>query len=91
MIVPNELYTPKQLSKMLTEKQIYNLRNLPKTDLLAILDICTEELGLISPDEYCRATGTKRSTYYWLVQQNKIETYKISQNNYPLINYKYDK
>lgn len=48
---------------MITEVQKNNIRQMSKTDLLELLDICTEELGLISPKEYCEATFTPRSTF----------------------------
>ena len=72
---------------MLTEKQIQNIRKLPKEDLISIMHECAEELGLVSVKEYCQATGMNRRTVYDYIQQNKIKCFEISKHKFPLVNY----
>lgn len=71
---------------MLTKQQKINISKLPQLDLLEILDICSEQLGLISPDEYLKATNVKRSTFYAKINSGEIKSYQISNNKFPLMN-----
>ena len=72
---------------MITDNQKQNIRQMSKDELLELLDICTEVLGLISPKEFMKATNIKRSTLYFLIKEQKIKTFKISEHKFPLINY----
>lgn len=72
---------------MLTDKQIENIRNLQKEDLVSILHECAEVLGIVSVDEYCQATGMKRRTVYQLIKEKRIKSIKIAGHIYPMINY----
>lgn len=71
---------------MITETQKQNIRQMSNDDLIELLDICVEELGLISPKEYMAATGMKRSTLHLYIKENKIKSYQISEHKFPLIN-----
>jgi hypothetical protein len=71
---------------MITDNQISKIRQMSKEDLIELLDICAEELGLISPKEYMQATGIKRSTLHLMIKTGKIKSYKISEHKFPLIN-----
>lgn len=71
---------------MITDKQKSNIRQMSKEDLLILLDICADELGLISPKEYMTATGIARSTLHLLIKEGKIKSFQISEHKFPLIN-----
>ena len=72
---------------MITEQQKIKIRQMSKNDLLELLDICAEELGLVSPEEYMTATMISRSKLHYLIKKNKIKSFKISKHKFPLINY----
>ena len=71
---------------MITLEQEKKVKQMSKEDLFQLLDICAEQLGLVSAKEYIEATGVKRSTLY-LMDNDKVKYFKISEHKLPLINY----
>jgi DNA invertase Pin-like site-specific DNA recombinase len=71
---------------MLTEKQITTLENLDSETIRQILDICIEQLGIVSADEYIQATGIKRSTLYFKMKIGEIKYIQISKHKLPILN-----
>jgi len=74
---------------MLTEKQKNNIYKLPDEDLVEILDICKEKLGIVLPNEYIKITAY-RKTREWLQQEcksGKKKSFKIGNKHFPFVNY----
>jgi DNA invertase Pin-like site-specific DNA recombinase len=74
------------MSKMLTNKQIHAIENLDYETIIQILDICIERLGIVSADEYIQATGIKRSTLYFKMNEGSIKFIQISKHKLPILN-----
>ena len=74
-------------NKMITEKQLANIRKMPKEDLLLLMEECAELLGLLDIQEYMKVTGTKRRTVYDHIDKQIIKSFTIGNHKFPLINY----
>ena len=49
----------------LTDKQKVNIEKFDNNTTLEILDICTEKLGLMSVEHYCKLEGLTRRQFYY--------------------------
>ena len=67
---------------MLTENQKNNIARMCNDDLLEILEICSEQLGLITVDEYIKATGIPKRTVYHKIKSKQIIVFDISGKNF---------
>ena len=62
--------------------------NMEADDVVQILDICKERLGLLSQQEFKDVTGwdKSRQALHDQMKSGKIKTYKIGNTNYIIIN-----
>lgn len=71
---------------MITEQQIDNISKLPPEDQFTILQICAEELAIVSVDEYCKIMAEKKRNVYYKIKQGTIKSLEISGKRYPVVN-----
>ena len=62
--------------------------NLEADDVVQILDICKERLGLLSPQEFKDVTGWNKSrqTLHDKIKSGKIKTWKLGSINFIILN-----
>ena len=70
----------------LTDKQKVNIEKFDNNTTLEILDICTEKLGLMSVEHYCKLEGLTRRQFYYEKSKGNIKTYKINHFEFPIFN-----
>jgi len=70
----------------LTEKQKVNIEKLDRDTIIEILDICTEKLGIMSIDQYCKLEGITRRRFYYEKTKGKIKTFRIDNYEFPIFN-----
>ncbi len=71
---------------MLTELQKNNIAKLNQEDLIEILDICIDELGICDIAEARKALGVGRQRVYQLMNENN--TFKLGNHKFLMINKK---
>ena len=69
---------------MITEQQKQNIASLPIDDLIEILYICKEELGIVDVPEAMHALGVSRVRVYQLMNENN--TFTIGKHKFLMIN-----
>ena len=64
------------------------INNLKPDDVIQILDICKEKLGLVSQEEFKKITGWNKSrqTLHDQMKSGKIKTWKLGNINFIIIN-----
>jgi hypothetical protein len=71
---------------MLTEKQKYNLQQLDTEDLIEIMHVCAERIGMVTADQYSIIHKKPRRTVYAGIESGRIKTTTICGHKLPIIN-----
>jgi len=71
---------------MLTESQKNKIFNLPQEDLICIMHICADALGLLDVEEGAEVMEIAKRTLYQRMHDEKVGSFTIGRHVFPLVN-----